>query len=63
MDWAEITLQAITLPLLDLLRWNFFDDILHEEDLILESQFSEAYWENWTPFLSSQKTLVLSLLS
>ena len=25
MDWAEITLQAITLPpLLDLLRWNFF---------------------------------------
>ena len=33
MDWAEITLQAITLPLLDLLKWNFFYDILHEEDL------------------------------
>ena len=64
MDWAELKLQAITLPFLNLLRWIFLDDFLHEEDLIfLKSQFSEAHGENWSPFFSSEKILVLSLLS
>ena len=64
MDLADITLQAINLPFLNLLRWNFFYDFLNEEDLIyLKSQFSEAHGENSCPFLSSQKTLSLSLLS
>ena len=64
MDLAEITLQAITLPFLHLLRWIFFDDFLIKEDLIfLKSKFYEANGENWCPFLSLQKTLVLSFLS
>ena len=48
MDSAEITLQAITLPFLNLLRWNFFDDFLHEEDLIFfKSQFSEILYDDF----------------
>ena len=44
MDLAEITLQAIFLQFLNLLRWNFFYDFLYEEDLIfLKSQFSKAH--------------------
>ena len=55
MDLAEITFQTITLPFLNLLRWNFFDDFLHEEDLIfLKLQFSEAHGESLSPFLSLQ---------
>ena len=55
MDSAKITLQAITLPFLNLLRWNFFDDFLHEEgQIFLKFQFSEAHGESLTPFLSSQ---------
>ena len=64
IDWAEITLQAITLPFLNLLRWNFFWwlYILRGSNFFKISIFWSP-WGNWSSFLSSQKTLALPLLS
>ena len=47
-----------------IVHMRLFYVFLHKEDLIfLKPQFSENYGENWSPFFSSQKTLVLFLLS
>ena len=64
MDLAEITLQAINLPFLNLLRWNFFYDFLNEEDLIyLESQFKGPMGKFMSIFeLAENLILVLTKL-